>query len=848
VIDLPGRDCAAYQTPSFQQYWRLRDTLPHDCVLFFRMGDFYELFAADAVLAAPIMGVQLTARAKDHDQPVPMCGVPFHSSDSYIEKLLAQGLKVALAEQLSEAGKSKLVDRGIVRVFTPGLPFEILRQDSHHKHNLMVLGQDSGLEIAVYEFLGAESWFGSVPESFRPDELQRLLEQLDPREILMTQAHKEQLQQEPAFSFLWTRWSKKLSVFGVEPRRARDLLRDYFVFTQRSQASLLLSDYKDLWRETGWQRQAGQAQLSFAVAEQWNLPELADLLDSCGTAMGRRRLRLWLHQPLTDINRLNARNTALRSLWNEVHRLTDMRRIYDLDRIHSQLCVAAVASSKVTLKALVQLRHSLRAGLELLEALSDRLPLEFCDLERLTAASELKARLETLDQTLHKALPDELALLELHEVLLDGFDAELDRYRSLYDSASSWMESFEQSLREKLQIPSLKLRFNRVFGYYIEVTKTHVSKVPPELLRKQTTAQGERYTCVELQNRERELFDAQRRAELRSRELIDALLAEVLETQTQIRQLTHWVASLDVLLSVAQSCRKLERFGPWCSVEWQSGKPFFRAEQLRHPLIESSMGSFVPNSLSLGGEKTCLLLTGPNMAGKSTLMRQVGLAMLLAQAGFPVPAQSFQAVPLTGFYSRMGASDRILSGDSTFMVEMKETAEILRNADSGSLVLVDEIGRGTSTHDGLAIAKAVLKALVDQVGSLTLFATHYHELAQWARDWPKLQNASMGVQDWKGELVFLRRLEFHPAESSYGLWVAAMAGLPKDVIENAERFFSSEPEAATGTRVPLPVRAPQSDELENLRSEIKALKSWPVEDLSPRELYLRFLNWLEKGS
>jgi DNA mismatch repair protein MutS len=429
------------------------------------------------------------------------------------------------------------------------------------------------------------------------------------------------------------------------------------------------------------------------------------------------------------------------------------------------------------------------------------------------------------------------------ELIREGFDAEFDRLQALNIESETWLQNYEESLRSETQIASLKVRSNRVFGYYIEITKTHLTKVPANFERKQTTVGGERFSTLELREREREILTASSRAEARALKILGELVDSVLALDATLQIFVEIFSFVDALAGVKRAVRSLAAYGPWSEpVAVEAAHVFFEIEEARHPILEALYKDFVPNSLSLDVKtERLLLLTGPNMAGKSTLMRQTGLCLLLAQCGFQVPARSMRFVPCSGFFSRMGASDRILSGESTFMVEMKETAAILREADERSFVLIDEIGRGTSTTDGLSIARAVLEHLHDRVQALCVFATHYHELSEDAARLSHAFNASMGIREWKGDLVFLRKLVREAAASSYGLYVAKWAGLPQSLLNRAhkelERLSALEKSGTAAKDQMSLFSAPpalDNEEFQRLKSLQEQILSTDLDALSPK--------------
>lgn len=803
---VPARESVVWRTPMFEQYWRIRDQVDAQTLLFYRMGDFYELFGADAVVAAPVLGVQLTARNKDAEIPVPMCGVPAFAVDSYAEKLLAKKYKVALCEQLSDpaTSKSKLVERGIIRILTPGLPIDYSRMNAKMPHYLVSLHIDrKGLakanaagiaHVCAYDFLGAELFAGALEKT---DELWELFVRLDPKEILISH---ELLQDKNSLAAEWKVFDKASPWYSlITPwagADARKNLEEYLLYTQRVTADHIdrfLPESKPLRLISG-AASSDRARIPVSVLEQWAVfPQLFDLLNGTGSALGARALRDILSRPLRNTDRLKNRQDFIEFLGDAQSWLKRTREVYDLERLLGRFRIGVAAP-----KELVQLCVSLRAVLETLKSLDHQNSVvrTFYEFESLEAFSHLVTLIEPLACTLERLLvtDQDAAKLatsgNLADLIRPGFDENLDRLRSHFETGEEWLAQLEIRLRQETDIPSLKVRYNRVFGYFIEVTKTHLSKVPAHFERKQTTVGGERFTLAELRDKEHEILTAASRSEARAKELLETAQQQVLEMSGLLKELFRQFAWVDALAGVKERVSSLKRFGAWNFPEIDEGSFYVALQEARHPVIETLTKNFVSNSLELGvGAKRLLLLTGPNMAGKSTLMRQTGLCLLLAQCGFPVPAQRMKFAPCSGFFSRMGASDKILEGESTFMVEMKESAQILQESDENSFVLIDEIGRGTSTEDGLAIAQSVLEYLHNTTQARCIFATHYHELSEIALQLPHAQNASMAIEEWKNELVFLRKLKNEAAESSYGIYVAKMAGLPKSLVARAKTLF-----------------------------------------------------------
>lgn len=843
---VPPRGSSSWKTPMFEQYWRIKDTV-EGILLFYRMGDFYELFGLDALMAAPILEVQLTARDKNADVPIPMCGIPFHAWESYAEKLLSRGLKIALCEQLTEPAKgSKLVERGIVRILTPGLPIDYQKLDQKESHWLLSLSvKDKSkrtFEVCVYDFLAGALFEGLVDGEL---DLRDLVSRINPKEVLVCESQWENVERLAGgiFSSQGPFYKRLTPVLGV---RAREQLEDYLLFTQRcgrEKVKKLLPVSRAL-QEISGSGDGVYAVVPSQVLAQWDVfPHLSGLLDRCGSAMGSRKLRMVLARPLKNAERIKLRQQAYLAMPHSKDLLLVAREVYDFERLLGRFRATAAHN-----KELYRIYASLKAMTEVLslECFHVDLFKKFFAAEGLTDLRNKLVSAEKILKLFEKALRldiDFQAAKENVSLIKEGFDEEFDRLRLLSEGAQQWLIDYEESLKKQTEISSLKVRYNRVFGFYIEVTKTHLAKVPDFFERKQTTVQGERFTTEVLRNKEAEILKASSAAEAKAESILDSLKAEVVSHDLDLLTFADFFSWVDLLASVRLSCTHLSRHGLWILPEVLEGPFTFEIRESRHPIIEDRVRGFVPNSLAMGDFRL-LLLTGPNMAGKSTLMRQIGLSLLLAQCGFPVPATAMKFSPCDGFFSRMGASDKILDGESTFMVEMKEMSQILSQATQQSFILVDEIGRGTSSSDGLALAQALLEHLVSTVKPLAIFATHYHELAETAACFVGLKNASLSIEDNGGDIFFKRELVFQPAESSYGLHVAKMAGLPKAILNRADRLLKEQRSnggiphqqmSIFGLQATTPDRAPQESRAEKLLQDIISIN---LNDLSPKDAWL----------
>ncbi len=845
MLNAPSRESSAWKTPLYEQFWSLKDKCT-GALLFFRLGDFYELFGEDALIAAPLLEIQLTARNKNHPDPIPMCGVPVGSFEGYAEKILAAGHKIAIADQIEEAGAGKkLVERDLVRILTPGLPVDFERLHSKEAHWLVSLARkprSKEVEVVVFDLLGSRLHAGQIDRS---DELQDLLQRLQPREILMesswfadSKALKEwgfdQDLEESTMSMNlsglkkchWTPWGT---------RDAQKNLEEYLCYTQRKtteELSDLLPEARGLKLLSG-QKNETYAHMPQSVLEQWAVfPELFELMDFCGSVVGSRRLRDILSRPLLDSARICVRQNLLKDELDYASFLDASKDVYDFERLLGRFRLGVATSLE-----LLRFRTSLESSLKALQCLDFRIAAwtKFLKDENLQSGFESFPTITKLLSRINEILRDDVEPQKgtgSVELIRKGYDTEFDRLKVLDEDGATWLNEYQEKLKKELGIPTLKVRSNRVFGYYIEVTKAHSKKMPSDFERKQTTVNGERFSSEVLREREREILSASAKLDARAHSILDGLCDEIKNSDKSLRDFVELFSWADAFAGVLKAMQKLKAFGPWVWPQVEnSSEAFFEIYEARHPLLEAYYGDFVPNSISLkSSAHRLMLLTGPNMAGKSTLMRQTGLCLLLGQCGFPVPAEKMIFTPCSGFYSRMGASDRILAGESTFMVEMKETASILRDADNKSFVLIDEIGRGTSTTDGLSIARAVLEFIHDRSQSLCVFATHYHELSEDALRLKNAFNASMGIREWNGSLVFLRKLVFEAAQSSYGLYVAQWAGLPTRVLNRAKKELHRLTEVETQMRG---VAAGDQDQMNLFSAANRSSENEPEENLQP---------------
>lgn len=840
-------------TPMMQQIAGLKREAG-DAVLLTRMGDFYEILGEDAVRAAPVLEIALTLRGKGTDGETPMCGVPHFALESYLPKLLAAGFSAAIAEPTAKAEEVKgLLPRAIKRIITPGT---WLDDDARWLCALHRSGSAWGLALLQLASGALRVLPGEGDEALRAT-----LERLNPQELILAEGSDDLPELEAART--------RLPAWRFEPSRARQQVLAFFGWQHLEGVGLdsypaalgALAALLDHVEATQKGRPAHLQGVSLELGASGPLLDatsarhlevfaggldggragsLLALLDQCRTRMGSRLLKAWLDQPLRD-------RSALERRWSQVGWLTEDRRrtpiqtllaqVPDLDRL-----LGRVALGLATPPELAQLRE----GLAVLQKLPSRIQdegwaAEVADLGLWPAETPLCTPLFLeLKRCLAEAPPLDL---EKGGVICEGVEAELDDVRRLARDAKQVMLELEEEERRLSGIQSLKIKYNRVFGYYFEITKSNLGAVPAHFLRKQTLANAERFTTEKLVAFEQRLLSAESdQARLESVQF-QRLLALVLEHRADLITLARAVAALDVLAALAERAR----LSSWTRPELGEERELVLAAA-RHPMLEARLGrECIPNDLQFTAAQPMAVVTGPNMGGKSTFLRTAALLVVLAQAGSFVPAELMRFGLVDRIFTRIGASDQLAKGQSTFMVEMTETARILNQVTAASLVILDEIGRGTSTRDGLALAEAIAVFLRDLKSGpkaeapggtpRTLFATHYFEMTKLADD-ARIQNLHVEVQEWEEQLHFLHRVAPGPADRSYGIQVARLAGLPKAVIQKAQRLLAQAPEAPPRTPMPSQPALPLFEvEPDALRSELEAL------DLS-RMTPLEALNWL----
>jgi DNA mismatch repair protein MutS len=777
-------------TPMMAQYQAMRRSLPADVLLLYRLGDFYEMFFEDAKTAAPILNVALTKR-----NAVPMCGVPYHAADNYIARLVRAGKRVAIAEQTSEPKPGKIVEREITRIISAGSVVESHLLDDQRPNYLaavFLLGKMRGLACVDHstgEFTVAEF----ADQAQLDDELARLT----PSELLISE---EQL---AIFGGLSA--SQPYDGYAFLPDPARQMLCDHFsvhslhgfgcadAHSAVAAAGAILHylvhqlrrpcDHMRAMRMRENSRHvlidaASQRNLDLIDSRSGKKHTLLGALDRTKTPMGARLLRDWILHPLRDREALDARHDFIAGLLEQPFILSKCREslqgIRDIERTVSRLSQGAGNARDL---------QSLAISLGHIPALQD-------DLACLSVpyASEIQP-FPDLVELLETALAEEPpSNLRDGGIIRDGYAPELDELRSLSRDGKSWIAKLQEDERKRTGIDSLKVKFNNVFGYFIEITSSKLAKVPDDYTRKQTMANCERYITPALKEMENKVLGAEERAKQLEAELFLQLRQQVCTRLVALQQTAAAIAEIDVLCGLAETAQLHGHVRP--VLEDSRGLVISNG---RHPVLEQTLveEKFVPNDTAFDPADSLLqILTGPNMAGKSTYIRQVALVTLMAQIGAFVPAENATIGMVDRIFCRVGASDDLSRGQSTFMVEMNETALILNHATDKSLVILDEIGRGTATFDGLSIAWAVAEHLHDVIGCRTLFATHYHELTDLANTRPAVANFNVAVREWNDEIIFLRKILPGAADKSYGIQVARLAGLPKPIIDRAKSILS----------------------------------------------------------
>ena len=793
---------ATSPTPMMQQYLGIRKTLPADTILLFRLGDFYEMFFEDAKRAAAVLNLALTKR---HETP--MCGIPYHAADNYLRKLLSAGIRVAVCDQTSEPQPGKIVQREITQVISPGTVSDLLLLEAGRNNFLAAIYPDKkrGFGFAYIDLMTGEFRLSEVGDE---RELNDELARVRPAEVLVSETTLEALPHLSNLQGLVTRDGygflfdqayhtlreqfrvQALDGFGCEAFPAAICAAGAIIHYLKHELRRSLTHVTRLttYRRSEFMVLDAATQANLELVESRGNGKDTSLLGALNrtrTPMGARRLREWILQPLCVLAPIEARQQALGTLLERSATLLELREL-----------LGGIRDVERTVGRLTQTGGTGRDLLVLRSAL-EQVPVLRAALEPITAASPLLAQaasglhpMPALLELLTKALLEEQpAVIREGGVFREGYSDLLDNLRSAGDEGKRWIAELQNKLGEETGIKSLKIRYTSVFGYFIEITRSNLSLVPESWIRKQTVANGERFITPELKEVESRILGSGEKAKALEVELFGQLREEVLAELAAFQATADAVATLDVLAALAETARL---FG-YCRPEVHEGGELEFVEG-RHPVLDQALveEKFVPNDVLLNHDTHSLLvLTGPNMAGKSTYIRQVALLTLMAQMGAWVPAKRAVVGLADRIFTRVGANDNLSRGQSTFMVEMHETANITNNATAKSLVILDEIGRGTSTFDGLSIAWSVAEYLHDILKARTLFATHYHELTELARTRSGVQNFNVAVREWNDQIIFLRKIIPGGADKSYGIQVARLAGLPKSILDRAKEILAN---------------------------------------------------------
>ncbi len=799
-------------TPMMRQYNDIKKKYP-DAILFFRLGDFYEMFDEDAIVASKELEITLTGRAGGLEEKIPMCGVPYHAADVYISKLIAKGHKVAICEQMEDPKLAKgIVKREVIRVITPGTVMETnMLNELNQNYLLAVYKLKNAYGIAYTDISTGEFLTTEISGS---DSLQKMINEvcrISPAECILP----KNLINEDVFQVgLLGSHIKVLTPMAYESQTVRNadvLVTTHFRVANTESlglhsmpaATVAVAAILDFLAET--QKQEFQylnkiqvynletfmvldattrrnLELTATLRQNQRRGSLLWVLDKTCTSPGARLLKQWIEKPLIDAKAINRRLQGVQELIEQPFLHDDLMQalneMYDLERLCGRVCYGNASPLDM-----IALKNSIRLLPHIIQVLVQlEQPIFKNFYQRIDA-------LEDIEQLIEKAINDEPPLSPKEGgVIKKGYYPQVDELREITSTGKAWLASLETKLKEDTGIKSLKTGYNKVFGYYIEVTKTNLDLVPDYFIRRQTLANAERFVTEELKEWENKILGANEKLAALEYDLFLEIRKVIADNADRLQNTAHALAALDVI----QSFAKVAMENNYCCPEVNDGEEIVLTAS-RHSVVEKIIGreNYIDNDVALDNENTQLLLiTGPNMAGKSTYMRQVALCVLMARIGCFVPAEKAVIGKVDRIFTRVGASDDLSAGQSTFMVEMSETANILRNATRNSLVILDEIGRGTSTYDGLSIAWAVAEYLLKpEIKAKTLFATHYHELTQLANDYPSVKNCSIAVKEKDGGIIFLRKIISGGADKSYGIQVAKLAGLPKEVILRASEIL-----------------------------------------------------------
>ena len=796
-------------TPMLKQFIDIKEQHP-DKLLLFRMGDFYETFFEDAKIASKILGITLTARNKKADDPIPLAGFPYHALDNYLDKLVKKGLKVVICEQIEDPKKAKgLVKRGITDIVTPGSIIDEKFIDSVDHNYLGAIYQEQKSKIFGFAVIDASTGDFIFTE-LEKDELKNELLRLRPSEIVVQDGDAEDfltsfnIEYEPTIT-IFDSWyfdpeeAKRalLNHFGTTTLEGFGAHNKLFATTAAGAAISYLKSLKnnDL-KHIGKMRfysiknymqldEVTRRNLELIKSIRYNssFGSLISIIDETETPMGARKLRDWLLNPLLDKEKIELRLNAVQELKNNFSLTTDIRNLFktigDLSRI-----LGKIGTKRVNPRDAIALKNYLETA-SILSTMMNEFDNEF-----LNSLQQEIADYSNIIKLINTTIMDEPPILITEgNIIKNEFNSDLDELREVSKNGKGWIARLEEEERKKTGISSLKVNYNRVFGYYIEVTARHKDKIPEHYIRKQTLVNSERYISPQLKEFEAKVLGAEERIKNLEYELFIDIREKLYKEIEPIQQYVEVVAVIDVLANLAQLAYKNNYAKPKFNDEG-----YIDIKQSRHPVIEKILKDeeFIPNDVQMNNKDNQIsLITGPNMAGKSTYLRQIGLLAIMAQMGSFIPVASADMPIFDKVFTRVGASDNLAMGQSTFLVEMIEAANILNSATPGSLILLDEIGRGTSTFDGLSLAWSIVEYIHNnpKISAKTLFATHYHELTELENILPRVKNFNIVVKEWNDKIIFLRKIERGSADQSYGIQVARLAGVPEKVIKRAKQIL-----------------------------------------------------------
>ena len=847
-------------TPMMQQYLQIKEQ-HKDALLFFRLGDFYELFFEDAITASKELEITLTGRDCGLEERAPMCGVPYHSVEGYIARLIDKGYKVAICEQLEDPSEAKgIVKRDVVRIITPGTLVVTSIPDKNTNNYLVSLyNGDETWGIAIVDVSTGEFLVSQVAYDKLIDELTRIQpseiiidEDLESNEteligiikknlnMYVTPYHSWAYDKDTSYKCLLRHFNvHSLEGYGCEHMpygiRAAGALIEYLSETQKNalqHINRIQTYHLDRYMILDFHTRRN-LELVETMRSKQKKGSLLWLLDKTNTAMGGRLLKKWIQQPLTNPKKINKRLDAIEELTQNFFLMDELKGhlnlVYDLERLASKVCYGSVNA-----RDLISLKESVKVLPDIKELLSK------CTSDLLREIYEDLDPLEDIYSLIFESIIDNPPItIKEGNIIKDNFNAQLDHYRKALTEGKSWIASLELQEKDSTGIKNLKVGFNKVFGYYIEVTKSHLDKVPEHYIRKQTLVNAERYITPELKEVEDDILGAEEKSIKLEYDIFTQVRESIAKQVERIQNSANRIALLDSLWSLAK-----------IALDNGYTKPTINNEGIihivdgRHPVVEKTLlhEQFVPNDAYLDmDENRIMIITGPNMAGKSTYMRQVALIVLMAQIGSFVPAEEATIGVVDRIFTRVGASDDLAAGQSTFMVEMSEVANILNNATPNSLLILDEIGRGTSTFDGLSIAWAVVEYICEtkKIGAKTLFATHYHELTELEGQYEGVKNYKVAVKEYGDDIIFLRKIIKGSADRSFGIQVAKLAGLPIPVVERAKVILEQleKSDAHNVQREDIPTHQltffdSSSAELENMLRKVDIVNTTPVEALN----------------